>query len=224
MDALRHGTLLRRLSRLALLILFGLLPLPIHGAGVSKDVQDYERMPSRMGDRCLVCDKKIDDQGLSILYRGRRVPVADEEMLNTFMEQPDDYFFKLQPRGALFQEDSVLGSGIRVGWLVFGIWVLSSLATGAITSTLALQKGLPAVRWYFTGLIANFLGIVLVLCARPLRTVDLPPGLTKIPTTASPVRCSSCGGENHPSASACALCGARLTPDSTSDVDRLPST
>ncbi len=129
----------------------------------------------------------------------------------------------MQPRGALFHEDSVLTAGIEMGWFFFGLWVLTALIVAAITSNMALRRGLPAVKWYFLGLLLHFIAIFLLWRQRPAGEVLLPAGWAKVPATAPPVHCAACGAEVHPAAQKCFRCGADLTPQIESEVRRAGS-
>ena len=74
--------------------------------------------------------------------------------------------------------------------------------------------------WFFVGLAANLIGVLLVLRQPAVAQVDLPTRLGKIPVTLPPVKCPKCGAENHPSARQCTGCGARMQPTVDSEVDR----
>jgi len=204
--------------RLVALVLFA---LPILALTPQRQTDDLERLPSRPGDRCMVCDKQIDEHGLSILYEGRRVPLADEEMLQTFLDEPQRYFPKLQPRGALFHEESVGGAGLRFGWLIVGCWILIALLSGALAAHVAVRKGLPGSRWFFTGLALSIPGALWAMATPAAGEVELPRGGAKIRVTAAPYDCPACATANHPSATSCSACGIALSPTMRSDVERL---
>ncbi len=178
------------------------------------------RVPTKPGDICVVCGTALKDSGTAILYKGRRVPLANQEMLQQFLDRPEHYFAKLQPRGALFQEETVTNVSRRWGWFIFGVWVFVALLCAAIGAGLSLRKGYPPVKGFFIGLIGSLFGVAW-MAARPARTnVRLPPHLAKLPTTAAPLACPSCGALNHPAAKKCPTCGAGLTPQITSEVER----
>lgn len=184
-------------------------------------VEEFEKVPVKSGDRCLVCNTPIDERnGLVILYRGRRVPLM-AKMVDDFLDNTTAYFGRLQPKGALFQEESILGSAIHYGWFVFGLWVFLALIAAGLCANLAFRRGLPPGRWYFAGLAANFFGFFWMLRQKPRATVRLPPHLAKIPQTEPPVRCPKCGATNHPSAARCSSCGAAIQPKRESEVARI---
>ncbi len=109
---------------------------------------------------------------------------------------------------------------LETGWLVFGLYVLAGLLAGAVCSYVALDRGLPAWGWFFAGLAANVVAVAAVMTrgraagatGGPAGSGLSKPGMTKIPTTPSPVACGHCGERNHPAASACASCGHALEP------------
>ncbi len=182
-------------------------------------LKNHTTMPIKEGDRCFVCNIPLAENGVAFLYRGRRVTVATFHV-QAFFNNPLKYFSKLQPRGALFQEDVIPESPLKPGWLIFGIWITLGLVAAAFCTHTALRKGRSPVTWFFIGLAANLIGVLLALRQSPLVRVDLPPNLAKIPTTVSPVPCPDCGVENHPSARACSGCGAQMQPTMESEVQR----
>ena len=196
----------------------GFMPVQVVATQGAPDTLNDQKAPLKKGDRCLVCNVLLDENGLGFLYRGRRVTLHIQHA-QTFLDNPLHYFSKLQPRGALFQED-VLRSPVNLGWLILGIWMVLGLVAAAFCTHTALRKGFPPVIWFFIGLVANLIGVLLVLRQPPVAQVDLPPRLGKIPVTAPPVRCPKCGAENHPSARQCTGCCAEMQPTMASEVTR----
>ncbi len=182
-------------------------------------LKNYPKIPIKEGDRCFVCNTPLTESGVAFLYRGRRVAVGTFHV-RTFFNNPLKYFSRLQPRGALFQEDIVPESPLKPGWLVFGIWITLGLVAAAFCTHTALRKGRSPAAWFFIGLATNLIGVLVALRQSPLARVDLPPNLAKIPTTVSPMSCPDCGAGNHPSAWKCSGCGARLQPTMESEVQR----
>jgi hypothetical protein len=136
-----------------------------------------------------------------------------------FLAEPARYFAAVQPRGGLFQE-SFAALPLRSGWVLLGIWVLLGLVAGGWNVHAALRKGLPPARWFAVGLGLNLVGVAWMMCCRRRAAVELPAHLQKVPLTAEPAKCPSCGHPNHPAARSCAGCGTALTPPGTSEVDR----
>lgn len=185
-----------------------------------RDSLGYRTVPLKEGDHCLVCGTGLRENGIVILYKGRRVPLLNQRMLEIFLSDPEGYFPKLQPRGALFQESAVASRPMKLGWFFAGLWVAAALFSGALSASLALRKGLSPRRGFFTGLIGNLFGLV-YMAARPVKQkVDLPPYFARIPSTAEPVICPACRAYNHPSASQCTSCGIALTPKAEGEVGR----
>ena len=207
-------------SRVAL-ILWALVVTTEAGADASDraplDHAGMQPQELRQHDRCLVCDGELDaDDGLAFLYRGRRITL-DRLHLQEFLADPSAYFSRLQPRGALFQEG---GGSMGSGWLILGVWVVLGLVGAAVCAGVALRKGLPPLRWFAAGLMANLAAVILVLTRAAPKPVSLPPGLARIPDTAAPYVCTRCGGQNHPSAAHCRDCGADIVPTTDSEVER----
>ncbi len=182
-------------------------------------IENYKQVPIKEGDRCFICNIELVDGGVAFIYRGRRVTVASFHV-QQFLDAPLKYFSRLQPRGALFQEDAILERPMWSGWLLLGIWLAVGLVSAAISTHLALRKGLPPVTWFAIGLATNLFGLLLLLRHRAEADVSLPPHLAKIPTTLNPVECPACRAENHPSAKQCSACGAQLNPTAVSEVER----
>lgn len=100
---------------------------------LQREFQTAATVPVQDGDRCIVCGAKLSDQDVVFMVRGRRVPVA-KSLVDELKANPEKYFFSLQPKGALFSEDSE-GSGDRWNWFIFGIFVLvSTIVFGLFSS------------------------------------------------------------------------------------------
>jgi len=169
------------------------------------------------GDQCLVSGILLDENGVAFVYRGRRVTVH-EDAIGVFLGEPDTYFARLQPRGALFQEDQ--GWSLGLSWLFIGIWMTLGLGCGAAASHIALCKGRSAGFWFFAGVATNVVALVTVMTRPNEASATLPPRLAKVPATSSAIDCPACGSPNHPSAKACTSCSVDLSPDFESEVQR----
>ena len=186
----------------------------------------YPVVPARTGERCTVCGASLSENDVALIVKGRRVPLC-RTMVQDFLRNQDKYFAKLEPRGALFQEnmespDGTALGGISNGWFLFGLWVLFALVFAGLSGYVAVGRGLTPIRHFFIGLIFSAVGFVYVL-TRPkvVREGDIPEGLTKVPSTASPMICANCGSANHPSARKCSMCGAELKPRVESEASRV---
>jgi hypothetical protein len=219
-----------RKTLICLLAIIGMFLVPLSmsaqhpGQAEKQDTLGYPLAEIKKGDRCLVCGVNLEEDGLAILYKGRRVPLANGAMLEAFIANPQVYFPKLQPKGALFQESAVPENPVRWGWFLFGVWVTLALLSGALSAGISLRKGLPPVKGFFAGLIGSVFGLLYIITRPAKEKVDLPPHLAKIRTTAHPGSCPKCGGQNHPSASKCVSCGTALTPSVESEVSRAENT
>lgn len=186
----------------------------------------YDSVPPKSGERCIVCGLSLTEHDVTLIVRGRRVPLK-RSMVDSFLHNQELYFSKIQPKGALFQENfdipiGVAQGGISLGWFVFGMYVLVALLFGGISGCVAVSKGLKPIPHFFIGLFFSAFGYLYVL-ARPalVKKGDIPSGLVKVPTTSSPVPCPKCGNTNHPTAKQCTECGANFDPLYLSEVDRI---
>ena len=185
----------------------------------------YPRVPAKTSEFCTVCGASLTVEDVTLIVRGRRIPLCGSEV-ETFMGNQEKYFSSKQSRSALFQEDLSAPSGtaqggISLGWFLFGLVVLSSLVFGGLSAYRALSKGLSPLASFFTGFFLNVLGYLYVF-SRPakLGTRQIPKGLVKVPTTAQPVPCPACADLNHPAARQCLSCGQDLRPSEESEVAR----
>ncbi|RMF66990.1 MAG: zinc ribbon domain-containing protein [Calditrichaeota bacterium] len=167
----------------------------------------------------------LTEDDLVLIVRGRRVPL-NRAMVDSFLNNQEKYFSKLQPKGALVQEnlDAPRGTaqgGISLGWFLFGLYVVVALFFSGMSGYVAVTKGLPPIPHFFIGFFFSLFGFMYVV-TRPARVAreQVPAGMVKVPRTASPVPCPECGESNHPAASRCAGCGAKLQPAFESEAAR----
>ena len=181
---------------------------------------NYPRVEVRPGDHCLVSGKPLGPDDVCLLVDGRRVPLK-KEAVSIFLNNQEKYFSKLQPKSALFTESMGKPTSLSMGWFIFGIYVLIGLIFAALTSHKAVGKGLRPIPWFFVGLLFNALGYLAVLTKKSEATGNIPEGFAKVPLTSAPSICPKCGYENHPSAKNCSSCGTGLSPETTSEVEKL---
>ncbi|MBI4534815.1 MAG: hypothetical protein HY708_00965 [Ignavibacteriae bacterium] len=188
----------------------------------------YERVHANVGEFCTVCGVPLTENDVALIVRGRRVPL-NNAMVDEFLQHEEKYFAKLQPKGALFQEEAdappgTAQGGISKGWFLFGLCVLVALLFGGMSGYNAISKGLSPIPHFFIGFVFNILGYLYVL-SRPRKTKhgEVPSGLVKVPNTSAPVRCPSCGYTNHPSAKKCSACRTPLNPVIESEASRVLS-
>lgn len=177
------------------------------------------------GEQCLVCGQPIVGKGIvEVRYQGRRFHVS-ADMLEAFEEDPELYFAKLQARSALFDESSVVPEPMSNRWLGLGLYVLAGLLAAAACGYLAVAKALPPIPWFLAGLVLNVVALGALAVARKgdlsRLPAGVPPGLAKVPQTATPSCCAQCGAPNHPTAARCAGCGAALTPAGEPETARV---
>lgn len=199
------------------------------GFGVQeKQPAPYKEVKPKPGERCVVCDALLGPDDVTYIVRGRRVPLR-RAMVDSFMKHQELFFSKLQPKGALVQEDfnapaGVALGGISFGWFLVGLYVLAGLGFGGLCAYAAVSRGLNGSRYFFVGLFLNVFGYVYTL-TRPAGAAAsvVPGGLRKVPRTHAPVVCPECGSENHPAAEKCSGCGAKLQPVYRSEVKKTGS-
>ncbi len=174
---------------------------------------------------CIVCEAPARPGAVTEIHKGRRVTVCDESCRATWHEHEDELFASMQARGALFDESALNERSLLSGWMWFGSYVLVGLVCAAIAAYVALGKGLAPLPWLLAGLAFNVLALC-ALAAKPRGDLSrlpegVPSGLRKIPATHSPTCCAKCGTANHPSAQACAGCGAALSARFESEARRI---
>jgi len=185
----------------------------------------YKSVAPQKNERCIICGVELTEEDVVLIVRGRRVPL-NSAMVDSFLNNKDMYFRKLQPKGALFYENLTSGrnaalGGVNLGWFLFGSYILLGLIFGGMSGYAAVSKGLSPIQNFFIGFFLSVIGYLYVK-SRPsvAGKGEIPAGLVKVPTTHEPVNCQKCGSENHPSADACSGCGAELKPVIDSEVSR----
>ncbi len=188
-----------------------------------RDHSTATRVPYKPGDICLACNNPVHEHDPVYLVNGQRIPIHQQEVSDDLPAQLQALLGLIQPRGAFIgaqQAQRALSSA----WFWSGLYILIGLVFGAICAHRALQTGYGALRWFLAGLAFNLVAFA-VLRMKPGREVlapaGIPPGLGKIAATYSPESCVKCGTLNHPSASACSGCGAKLEPKLSSEVARV---
>jgi ribosomal protein L37E len=171
---------------------------------------------------CIVCRAPAPPGAITELHKGRRVTVCNESCRAEWHARRDELFAALQARGALFDETAMSERSLVSGWMWLGTYVLAGLICGALSAYLAFGKGLSPLPWLLAGLLLNVVALVL-LALRPRGDLSrlpegVPAGLQKIPSTRTPLRCTRCGRDNHPSARCCSSCGAPIAPRVESEV------
>ncbi len=192
-------------------------------AVVLSDQSTAKRVPYKPGDICLACNNPLHEHDPVYLVNGQRIPIHQQEVSEDLASQLQKLLGLIQPRGAFIGAQQTQRALSSV-WFWSGLYILIGLVFGAICSHRALQTGYGALSWFLAGLAFNVVAFA-VLRMKPKREVlapaGIPPGLGKIAATYSPEACVKCGTLNHPSASACSGCGAKLEPKFSSEVARV---
>lgn len=173
------------------------------------------------GDICIVCNRPVGPDDRAYLIDGQRVAVhAAEDDL--FRRDSNRYLAHVRPRGGLLGTEPDAQAALTTHWLAFGAYVLLGLIFAGLSGYGAVNRGLRPVPWFFLGLAFNVIAY-LVLLTRPRSHAGFEEparGLSKVHVTYAPEPCPGCGAPNHPSASACAGCGAQLVPRVNSEVGK----
>lgn len=178
------------------------------------------------GEQCLVCDRGIYGHDVvKLRYKGRKFYVQAGQMFAKFESEPDRFFQKVQARSVLFDETGVAVGPMAIGWLWIGVYILAGLIFGAVCSYVAVARAVAPCPWFVAGFVGNIVALI-VLCLvakgdRAILPAGVPSGLSKVPTTRAPIRCSGCRCENHPGAAECSHCGASLDPTVEPETHRL---
>jgi len=220
-------TLLARLLVCGSLLVIG-FSVSMMWAQATSSATQYRKVPVKPGERCIICGKKLDGAkgDSAFIIHGRRVPLK-AMMVDSFMNNQEKYFAKLEPKGALFQEEFEAGGSVALGgissaWFLAGLYVFVALIFGGLSGCTAVAKGLRPMPHFFIGFVFSALGFLYVL-TRPskVRAGEVPGGLVKVPATYEPVPCPDCGTTNHPSAKRCSGCDAELQPLIQPEIERL---
>lgn len=179
-------------------------------------------VPAKVGETCLVCNEPLHAGDVVYLVGGQRVPIHLGPCDSALRAQPRHWLAQLRPRGAFLgaEADQPVPSA---GWFFLGFYILLGLIFAALCAHQALHVGRSAYGWFAAGLVLNAFGY-LILLTRPRREVQAPAGVPrgfgKIAATYAPQPCPKCGATNHPAASECITCGARLAPAVDAEVKR----
>lgn len=164
--------------------------------------------PARDGETCVVCNGKLSKEDSAFLIDGQRVGVM-KEMEEEFLQNPLQYVSKLRPESSTVHTRQ---SNLQpAGYLWLGIFVLAGLVFGGACAHMAVMKGQSPWQWFLLGFCFSAPATV-ALALKPNAGGKAPEGMDKVAATHSPVVCPGCGNTNHPAASACSRCGAKLTP------------
>lgn len=190
--------------------------LVIGGRVIGKQVEP------RPGETCLVCNLPLDKDDVAYLVNGQRLAVHRKTCYDKLLSDPWRFLALLRPQGA-FLGAGLEARGLSPAWFLLGLYVLTGLLFAALCAHRALHAGHNPAAWFGVGLAINLVGYLWLL-TKPMKDVHapegIPGGLAKIPATYSPEVCPACGKANHPSAHACASCGAQLRPAIPSEVEK----
>jgi hypothetical protein len=179
-------------------------------------------VPSRPGEICVVCKRRIGTEGVVYLVKGQRFPMHVPACYEKFRGKPLSFLAALQPHGAFLGAGGE-SQGLSFGWFWGGLYVLLGLGFGALCAHRALSTGRSPAAWFGAGLALNVLAYLWLL-TRPRRAIGapwgVPEGLAKMPVTYAPQPCPNCQRMNHPAADRCADCGRKLQPAQSSEVGK----
>ncbi len=172
---------------------------------------------------CLVCQKIHSNTDHTIIYKGMKIPLCSEGCHDHYQEASnnntlDTITSKIEPRAALFQEDSQTKYNLSKLFFWIGLYIFIGLVFGGLSAYIAVQKGLTAWSAFLIGLALNILGLIFIVKKPKNETLFHSDGLSKVPVTHSESICRSCGHSNHPSAKKCNNCDNQLASSVTSEV------
>ena len=180
--------------------------------------------PNLKSIECLICGKVHQNLKNRVEYKKKHLFLCSGGCEAAFRKASidgklDPITAKIEPRTALFQEDS--NPKPEVGKWAYWIscYLLAGLVFGGISAYTSLQKGQNAWAGFLLGFFLNIVGGLIALLVPKRETRFQSEGLTKIPTTRSEKPCQSCGHANHPSAKRCHGCGQNLSPAIPSEVE-----
>lgn len=202
-------------------LLFVSTVVPLVAASLETPVRlapDERQLPTPL--RCPVDGGAVESCEYGVAWQGRRYYMDGDACVRMFMADPETYAKRIEPRAALV-------SALRTDLPSYSPWVLyvslfivTGLVSGAVTSYVAVQKGLSGLTWFVLGFALNVVAVVMVLFCRGREMLFQTKGLSKTPHTHAPISCPACGNMNHPSAARCSGCRTGLTPNVQSDVAR----
>ena len=179
------------------------------------------RTAPMQGEICVVCDRPVGADDDVYILNGQRMPVHRGECLAELESHLEKYKARMRPSGNFLGVESDAATALTTRWLALGLYVLLGLVFAALSVNRAINAGQSPVPWFFAGFFLNIFAWA-VLVARHRRIADqAPKGLAKVPQTAAPLACPACGHLNHPAASKCLGCGAKLEPAAVSEAARV---
>ncbi|MBI3291465.1 MAG: hypothetical protein HYZ73_01455 [Elusimicrobia bacterium] len=178
---------------------------------------------------CLDCGVWHTSADHVVQYKGGKIYLCSDDCITHFQAleragKLDPITAKIEPRSALFQEDSNPKGALSNAYFIGGLYVLFGLLFGGLSSYTALQKGLGGWPAFALGMTLNVIGLAIVWMRPKREMLFASKGLTKIPSTRQELICLACGHANHPSAKRCHGCQATLTPLTPSEVERVKNT
>jgi len=176
------------------------------------------------GEHCIVSGKLLDSNDVVMIIDGQRIGVK-RGCLKEFFRNKDEYLAQMQPRGALFDEQSGSDDAINIinsVWFWIGMYIFTCLIISGITGYIAVSRGLHVFKCVALGLLFNVIGLAIVLFQSRGKDVKyIPHGFGRRHKTYDPVICQGCGAQLHPSAKVCTGCGMKITPIVKSEVDKV---
>jgi YHS domain-containing protein len=170
---------------------------------------------------CPVDGEVVENREYGVMWQGRRYYMESEACVQIFMADPEAHARRIEPRAALYSAPRTDGPSYSPWVLYISLFVVLGLASGAVTSYVAVQKGLSGRNWFVLGLALNVMAIIMVFSCRGREMLFQKKGLCKTPQTHEPIVCANCGSYNHPSSSRCSGCNKAMDPAVQSEVARV---
>ncbi len=191
---------------------------------IADNISDYTVEKPLSGEHCIVLHKPLDSNDVVLIIDGQRIGVK-RGCLKDFFKNKDKYLAQMQPRGALFDEQSGSDDAINVlnsFWFWISMYIFTCLMISGLTGYIAISRGLHVSKCVALGLIFNVVGLAIVLFQSRGKDVrNIPRGFGRRHKTYDPVICEGCGAELHPSATVCSGCGMKIKPMVKSEVENV---
>jgi YHS domain-containing protein len=142
----------------------------------------------------------VESREFGVTWQGRRYYMDSNACLQRFMSDPETFAKWIEPRAGLVSAPRTDRPSYSPWVLYVSLLIVAGLVSGAVTSYVAVQKGLGGLTWFALGFVLNVVAIVMVFFCRRRETLFQTKGLCKTPQTHAPIPCPSCGNANHPSA------------------------
>ncbi len=175
---------------------------------------------------CLMCRKNHKNTDQIVTYKGMEIPLCSEGCKNHYKDASDNntldsFTSRIEPRSALFQEDSQTEFNLSKLFFWIGYYIFIGLIFGGSSAYIAVQKGITPWSAFILGFLLNIIGFIIIVLKPEGDRLFHSRGLAKVPVTHNETICKSCDHSNHPSAEKCSHCETSLVSSVTSEVSTI---